>query len=77
MLYLTMSKKETFVTLSYLYKTSDEGEDEGEAELEGEFRFSLRFDLGLGSKCCWKATVAEVSVREASVMESMNRYATF
>jgi len=38
---------------------------------EGEFRFRVELDLGLGSQFRWGATVAKVSVRGASVMESI------
>jgi hypothetical protein len=53
----------------------DEGEGEGESgrETEGEFWFWFRLDLNLDSKCRWGATVAEASVRGASVMEPSTR----
>ncbi len=37
--------------------------------IEGEFWFWLGLDLGLGSKCRWRATVAGAFVRGASVIE--------
>jgi hypothetical protein len=51
----------------------DEGEGESGRETEGEFWFWFRLDLNLDSKCRWGATVAEASVRGASVMEPSTR----